>query len=97
MPAFPKPKFVFNFDLQDQLDFLNAHKAKRRIPEKSDSELLIASWNIANLGLQKRWEQHYLLIAQIVEWFDIIAIQEVNNKLGALRKALVSAEQIVAN
>lgn len=90
MPAFPKPKFVFNFNLEEQLDFLNTHKSKRHIPEKSDSELLIASWNIANLGLQKRWEQHYLLIAQIVEWFDIIAIQEVNNKLEGLR-ALESA------
>lgn len=85
MPAFPKPKIVFNFDLDEQLGFIGDHKAKRKIPEKSDNELLIASWNIANLGLQLRWQEHYTLLAQIVEWFDIIAIQEVNNKLDGLR------------
>ena len=85
MPAFPKPKFVFNFDLNEQLDLLKKHKSKRNIPDKTDSELLIASWNIANLGLQKRWEEHYLLLAEIIEWFDIIAVQEVNNKLEGLR------------
>ena len=90
MPSFPKPKFVFNFDIQEQLNFLIQHKSKREIPDKSDSELLIASWNIANLGLQKRWREHYLLLAQIVEWFDIIAVQEVHNKLEGLR-ALESA------
>ncbi|PQJ76512.1 endonuclease/exonuclease/phosphatase family protein [Polaribacter glomeratus] len=85
MPAFPKPKFVFNFDLDEELKHLNKHKTKRKIPAKSEHELLIASWNIANLGAQNRWNEHYTLLAMVIEWFDIIAIQEVNNKLEGIR------------
>lgn len=90
MPAFPKPKFVFNFDLDEELKHLHQHKEKRKIPDKTEHQLLIASWNIANLGAQKRWASHYTLLACIVEWFDIIAIQEVNNKLEGIR--LLEAE-----
>ncbi|GAA3627909.1 endonuclease/exonuclease/phosphatase family protein [Flavivirga jejuensis] len=86
MPAFPKPKFVYQFDLQEQIGLLESHKKKRLIPNKSDEELLIASWNIANLGLQKRWQQHAQLISEIISWFDIIAIQEVNYNLQGLRQ-----------
>ena len=86
MPAFPKPTFVFNFDLSVEMDHLFKHKSKRKVPEKSENRLLIASWNIANLGLQKRWKQHYELISEIISWFDIIAIQEVNDKIEGLRE-----------
>jgi len=46
---------------------------------------LIASWNIANLRLQKRHIDHYEIIAEIISWFDVLAIQEVNNNLEGLR------------
>ncbi|NQY05108.1 MAG: endonuclease/exonuclease/phosphatase family protein [Flavobacteriaceae bacterium] len=85
MPTFRKPKFSFSFDVAKEIDFLQQHKSKREIPEKSEDQLLIASWNIANLGLQIRWREHYTLLAEIVSWFDIIAIQEVNNNLSGLR------------
>ena len=86
MPAFPKPRFIYNFDVQEQLDLLRAHKTLRAIPDKTEDKLLIASWNIANLGSQKRWREHALLIAEILEWFDVIAIQEVNYNLEGLRQ-----------
>lgn len=85
MPAFEKPKFIFNFNIDDELQNLKTHKDSRNIPEKSNDALLIASWNVANLGLQVRWQQHYQLIAEIISWYDIIAIQEVNDKLEGLR------------
>jgi len=85
MPAFPKPKFVFNFEWDEELENLSLHKIKRKIPEKNNTNLLLASWNIANLGPQNRWRSHYSLLAHIVEWFDIIAVQEVNNKLEGIR------------
>lgn len=85
MPAFPKPKFVFNFDVQEELNHLDLHKTKREIPPKSDDKLLIASWNIANLGLQNRWRENYEILAHIIEWYDLIAIQEVNYKLEGIR------------
>lgn len=86
MPAFPKPNFIYNFDLQDEIHALAAHKQHRSIPDKEDDKLLLATWNIANLGLQKRWDDHYTLLSEIVGWFDIIAIQEVFDNLEGLRK-----------
>jgi len=86
MPAFPKPKFTYNFDLQSEIQKLIAHKEHRGIPEKEDDKLLLATWNIANLGLQKRWDDHYTLLSEIIGWFDIIAIQEIFDDLTGLRK-----------
>lgn len=86
MPAFPKPAFTYNFSVKEQIDLLLAHKEKRHIPQKSKTKLLIASWNIANLGLHKRWTIHAALIAEIIDWFDLIAIQEVNVNLEGLRQ-----------
>ena len=85
MPIFPKPKFTFNFDLQTEVQNLLTHKTHRGIPEKSEDMLLIASWNIANLGSQARWIEHYMLLAEVLSWFDVIAVQEVNDKLDGLR------------
>lgn len=85
MPAFPKPKFTFSFQVDDEINSLLAHKSKRGIPEKTDDKLLIASWNIANLGLQKRHTDHYQLLAEIISWFDVIAIQEVYQNLEGIR------------
>lgn len=85
MPSFPKPKFVFNFDLATELQHLKDHKTARAIPEKSMDRLLLGSWNIANLGLQIRQSDHYDIITEIVSWFDIIAIQEVHDNLEGLR------------
>ncbi|MBT8294237.1 MAG: endonuclease/exonuclease/phosphatase family protein [Eudoraea sp.] len=85
MPSFPKPKFVFNFNVPTELQNLRDHKAIRQIPDKSMDRLLLGSWNIANLGLQIRQSDHYDLITEIVSWFDIIAIQEVHDNLEGLR------------
>lgn len=84
MPAFPKPNFVYNFDVNTEIQNLKTHKSKRHIPEKTSDKLLIATWNVANLGLQKRWNEHYKLIAEIISWFDVIAIQEANDNLEGL-------------
>jgi len=85
MPVFPKPKFTFNFNLSNEIAILKQHKAHRNIPDKTPNKLLLASWNIANLGAQARWKEHYQLLAEILEWFDVIAVQEVNDKLIGLR------------
>ncbi|MFH4967477.1 endonuclease/exonuclease/phosphatase family protein [Gaetbulibacter sp. M240] len=85
MPAFEKPKFIFNFDVADEVQHLKNHKVVRGVPDKSADKLLIASWNIANLGLQIRWREHYQLIAEILSWFDVVAIQEIHDDLEGLR------------
>jgi len=88
MPAFPKPKFEFDYDLAAEIKALRDYpKAKpdRRIPDKTPERLLLATWNIANLGLQQRRDNDYKLIAEMLGWFDLIAVQEVNDNLDGLR------------
>ena len=88
MPSFPKPTFDFSYDVDAEITALRNYrdtKPGRQIPNKQDDRLLVASWNIANLGLQDRRSDDYKLLAEIVSWFDLIAIQEVNDNLEGLR------------
>lgn len=88
MVAFPLPKTSYDYDLQEELKVLRHYERTepgRSIPHKSNDHLLIATWNIANLGVQKRREKDYRLIAEIIGWFDLIAVQEVNDRLIGLR------------
>lgn len=89
MPAFPKPKFSYSVNVNKEKANLITYrdtKKDRAIPKKSDGKLLLATWNIANLGLQVREAEHYKLIAEILSWFDLIAVQEVNDDLEGLRE-----------
>ena len=43
------------------------------IPKKKSNRILIATWNIANLGVQHRRDQDYKLLAEIISWFDVVA------------------------
>lgn len=87
MPAFPKPSFEFNYNVNTEINALRNYrnnKPDRQIPNKANDRMLIATWNIANLGLQKRKPNDYKLIAEILSWFDLIALQEVNDNLRGL-------------
>ncbi len=86
MPVFAKPDFPFEYDLQDELALLRAHKKKRGIPARHHDTLLVATWNIANLGAQERRDQDLTLIAEIISWFDLIAIQECREDFGDLMR-----------
>ena len=88
MLSFPKPSFTFNFQVNAEVRALRNYRDNtpgRQIPGKADNRLLLASWNIANLGLQKREQKHYRLLAELISWFDLIALQEVNDNLSGLR------------
>jgi len=85
MAEFKKPRFHFDYDVTHEIERLREHKASRGIPEKSDQSLLLATWNIANLGAQDRRDEDYRLIAEIVSWFDVVAIQESREDLVGLR------------
>jgi endonuclease/exonuclease/phosphatase family metal-dependent hydrolase len=87
MPPFPRPKWDAEFpvDARKEIRALRAHARARGIPGKSADRLLLATWNIANLGLQKRDDADYALLAEIISWFDIVAVQEVNENLEGLR------------
>lgn len=84
MPPFPKPSLRYEYRPSSQVGALREHKDARAVPEKAADRLLVATWNVANLGVQERREKDYLLIAEIVSWFDLVAMQEVNNDLSGL-------------
>lgn len=87
MPSFRRPSFDIDFNTAAEKRALRRYRNNeegRRIPRRSNSNLLLASWNIANLGAQDRQPRHYALIAEIIKWFDLIAIQEVRDDLSGL-------------
>jgi endonuclease/exonuclease/phosphatase family metal-dependent hydrolase len=94
MPAFAKPSFEFAYDADTEIAHLRQWRDTqpgRKVPRKSNKHLLIASWNIANLGAQERRPQDHRLIAELLSWFDLIAVQEVRENLAdfdLLRAAL---------
>ncbi len=76
MPVFPKPRLIYEYNTAAEKKALRAHARARKIPSKSKDHALIATWNIANLGAQHRRDSDLSLIAEILKWFDIIAVQE---------------------
>ncbi len=91
MPAFPKPDFSYNYRVNSQLNSLRSYRDTapgRAIPSKSNDRVLLGTWNVANLGVHERRQKDYQLIAEIMSWFDIVAIQEVNNDLSGIRSVL---------
>ena len=87
MPPFPKPRFAYDYDLATEVAALREYqrqKPGRRIPPKAKDRLLVGTWNVANLGVQDRLDADYALIAEIVSWFDLVAVQEVNDDLRGI-------------
>ncbi len=91
MPPFPEPSFAYAYDPAVEIAALRAWRREapgRRIPAKRADRLLVATWNVANLGLQDRTEGDHTLIAEILRWFDLVALQETNDNLSGLRGVL---------
>ncbi len=63
---------------------------KEKIPPKTvDTNLLLCSWNIKNFGtLKDRTAESLYYIAEIINAFDIVAVQEVNTNLSDFKKVL---------
>jgi endonuclease/exonuclease/phosphatase family metal-dependent hydrolase len=62
-------------------------------PHRGDDSLLLATWNIRDFDSNKfrhgpRLPESFHYIAEIVSWFDLVAVQEVNRDLAALRKVM---------
>ncbi len=77
MRAHERPTFDFQFNVQVELQRLAEHRQlpDRRIPSPTAQNLLIATWNLTNFGLQQRETSHLRLMADIMRPFDIIAFQ----------------------
>jgi endonuclease/exonuclease/phosphatase family metal-dependent hydrolase len=62
-------------------------------PHRGDDSLLLATWNIRDFDSNKfghgpRLPESFHYIAEIVSWFDLVAVQEVNRDLAALHKVM---------
>ncbi len=86
MPVFPQPTFAYDYDVQAQIAFLRAHRQQpdRLIPAKDPGRMLLATWNIANFGAQERRATEFQLIAEVLSWFDVAAIQECRENFSHL-------------
>jgi len=62
----------------------------KNIPKKTvDRNLLLCSWNIKNFGtLKNRTAESLFYIAEIINAFDIVSIQEVNENLSDFKKVM---------
>jgi endonuclease/exonuclease/phosphatase family metal-dependent hydrolase len=92
MPPFKKPAFDADFpvDAAREIKALRAHAKTRGVPKRSADKLLIATWNIANLGVQGRGEADYAVLAEMLSWFDLVAIQETNDNLSGLQAIMAN-------
>jgi endonuclease/exonuclease/phosphatase family metal-dependent hydrolase len=88
MVSHKKPSFEYEYDVAAELNALRDHRRTRDIPAKRADRLLLATWNIANLGVQERTPADHELIAEVVSWFDLVAVQEVHDDLAGLRAVL---------
>lgn len=85
MPELDKPDFDFPYSAVDEIARLRSQRLQRAVPDHPDDRLVVATWNIANLGVHERRPQDYELIAEMMSWFDLVALQEVNDDLVGLR------------
>ena len=67
---------------------LSRHFTKRGVPRSTDGKLLLATWNIANLGAQSRTPAALDVIAYIARRFDLLAVQEVNEEYRTLERVV---------
>lgn len=88
MPVFPKPKFEYTWDVRTEIAALRRWRKERGIPPRTGDRLLVATWNIANLGAQDRTDDDHRLLAEVASWFDLVALQETRHNLAGLRGIL---------
>ncbi len=87
MPAITYNGPDFHYDLDDELLAIRRHQLHRGIPEKRPDNMLLASWNLCNLGDddQIRSTGDLVLMAEILRPFDLIAVQEIKDDFRQFR------------
>lgn len=87
MPAIKYNGPDFTYDLDKELLSLRQHQVHRGIPEKRPDNMLLASWNLCNLGdvNQQRQTSDLALMAEILRPFDLIAVQEIKDDFRQFR------------
>ena len=77
--AFAEPDPPLRVNAAREIASLDAHFGLRGVPVSTPNRLLLASWNIANLGVQDRSEGACKVIAHVLSRFDLVAVQEIND------------------
>jgi hypothetical protein len=77
MIPFARPLPPFPYDPVLEARALSEHFEDRGVPRSRANTLLLATWNIANLGLQGRSDQDLALVAEVLRPFELVAVQEV--------------------
>lgn len=75
----------YGYDVDREVKALRAARKDAKVPTRKSGRLLIASWNIARLGANERREDDYKLLAAMIGWFELVALQEVRDNLAGLR------------
>jgi endonuclease/exonuclease/phosphatase family metal-dependent hydrolase len=90
MRALTRPRPEHHYDADAEIASLIQYRDatpenpanNRNIPAPGQQgAVLIASWNIANLGVHRRRDSDFRVIAEILSWFEIVAIQEIADNL----------------
>jgi hypothetical protein len=60
------------------------------LPERTNrSTLILSTWNLREFSnSENRLEETYWYIAEIISFFDLIAVQEIGNDMSALKKLM---------
>jgi len=85
---FKRPTPALSINVVREKRALTRHFRRRGVPKSESGKLLLASWNIANLGAQGRPDRALQLIAHILRRFDLIAVQEVNERFSTFLKVM---------
>jgi hypothetical protein len=90
MPAIAHPGFEHDYHVELETRRIRSHQLHRGIPERKPNNLLIASWNFANLGdpKQGRSLSDLMLMAEILRPFDLIGVQEIKDDFRQFRELL---------
>ncbi|MBT3305729.1 MAG: hypothetical protein HN377_04530, partial [Alphaproteobacteria bacterium] len=88
MPAIGHPGFEHDYVIDSELRHIRDHHLERGVPSRTPENLLIASWNLCNLGdtAQQRSAADLMLMAEVLKPFDLIAVQEIKDDFRQFRE-----------
>lgn len=75
----------YDYDVDREVIALETARKQANVPRRTGGRLLVASWNIARLGANERRDEDYKLLATMIGWFELVALQEVRDNLAGLR------------
>lgn len=80
----------FDYDVNNELCAIREHQIHREIPRRTPEKMLLASWNLCNLGDEKqpRRPEDLELMAKVMRPFDLIAVQEIKDNFQPFREVV---------